>query len=94
MSSEPEGLVLDLGPGRGWVVAVLRAGDPVDFDQETWRDALVLVQSGALRITCRSGRTVQFAAGAIVYFRGLELATIGAGGGADAVLLALRREPR
>ena len=94
MSSPPEGLHFDLERACRTAqarVAVLPAGEPEPYDEELWRDSLVLVQSGQLRMTCLTGAHAVFGAGSVVHLRGLSLSTIGADGDADAVLLVISR---
>jgi hypothetical protein len=91
MTSAPDGLIFPVGPSsrtnRGHVS--FPAGAPVGYDADAWDQTLVMVQQGVLRLTCRSGREVDFPAGSILYLSGLPLAGIGAAGHDPVILLLL-----
>lgn len=70
---------------------VLNPGQPLAFDPDRWRDALVLVQSGVLQMRCRSGQATSFDAGCVVHFANLDLDSLSAGGEEPTHLLAVCR---
>lgn len=90
MTSEPDGLIVPVRPSsRANCVVSFPAGKPVGYDPAAWDRTLVMVQQGVLRLTCRSGRKVDFPAGAILHLSGLALASIGAAGHDPVILLLL-----
>lgn len=79
MKTSVEGLAISLDTTlrTGGVNHVaLNAGEVLAFEPEHWRDALVLVQHGSVRLECRSGGCAVFPTGAILYLDGLSLNSI------------------
>lgn len=79
MKTSVEGLAISLDTtlGTGCVNHVaLHPGEALAFEPEQWRDALVLVQHGSVRLECRSGGCAVFPTGSILYLDGLSLSSI------------------
>jgi len=95
MSTSSDGLVFGLDGETGSVaMTVLDPGEDTPFVADDWRGCLIMVQSGALRLTCRSGRTAIFNAGSLLYLDGLELTSVGSGFADVTVLLTIRPSKR
>lgn len=69
--------------------AVLEVGEHLPFEAQPWRDVLIVVQAGAVSLTCRSGRSAVFGRGCVLCFSGLDLESVSAVGGEALVILAV-----
>ncbi len=95
MTAEGEGLALALDRSSVSVdVATLRPGHDEPFEPSCWKGSLVMVQTGALRLHCQSGRAAVFTAGSVLYLDRLPLASLGADGNEATVLVILHPAPR
>ena len=56
-----------------------------------WPDGLVLIASGELELVCAGGTRRRFAAGDLIWLRGLGLVALRNRGADDVVLLAVSR---
>lgn len=63
----------------------------VPFVAEDWRDALVLIERGAVDLCCARGGRRRFTQGAVLFFEGLGLAALHNPGLEETVLVALSR---
>lgn len=73
---------------------ILVPGDWQVFDPSEWRDALVIVEAGALELHCSRGGRRRFDAGAMLCFLGLGLRALHNPGVVDTVLVAISRRAR
>jgi CRP-like cAMP-binding protein len=46
------------------------------FDEDEWRDALVVVESGEIEISCQDGGCRRFVRGDVLFFEGLRLRSL------------------
>ena len=72
------------------VVAVAPGGERA-YDEAEWRDALVVVEQGAIDLLGVSGARCSFARGDILWLAGVPLRALYNPGDEPAVLLALAR---
>ena len=63
----------------------------VPFVAEEWRDALVLIERGAVDLLCVRGGRRRFTQGAVLFFEGLALTALHNPGVDETVLVALSR---
>jgi len=70
---------------------VIAAGGDLAYDEDDWRDALVVVQSGRLEVEGRCGSIFGFASGAVLWLTGLPLRTLRNPGDEETLLLAISR---
>lgn len=73
-------------------VVVVPPGRGLPFDEDEWRDALVLVTHGVVELEGRSGSRRRFGRGALLWLTGLPLRTLHSCGREPAVLVALARQ--
>jgi hypothetical protein len=73
----------------------LAPGGERPFDADEWRDALVLVERGAVELASASGASWRFAAGEMLWLDGLWLRALNNPGAEPARLVAIspRRSP-
>jgi hypothetical protein len=96
----------DLGPERlsflgrrlpSWVehrMVILAPGHALTYDQADWRDALVVIESGALDLECLGGSRQRFVRGDLLRLSGLPLRALHNPGREPAVLTVVsRRRP-
>ncbi|MDN5915833.1 MAG: hypothetical protein L0I76_12095 [Pseudonocardia sp.] len=67
-------------------------GDARAHDEDEWQGTLIVVEAGEIELRCRDGGRRRFAAGAVLWFTGLNLASVHNPGDEPAVFRALRRE--
>ena len=72
-------------------VVAVPAGGARAFDSGEWRDAIVLVRSGAIDVECRAGGCRRFATGELLWLSGLPLRALHNHGEEPAVLVAVAR---
>lgn len=82
--------------GRLWPTfaartVVLMPGSVLPYAAVDWCDALIVVESGVLEVEAASGVRRLFGAGDILFFAGLDLRALRAGGPEPAVLRAVSR---
>jgi hypothetical protein len=61
------------------------------YDEEEWRDSIVLIESGELELECCSGGRCGFRRGDVLWLFGLPLRLLRNRGPAPTVLLAVSR---
>jgi hypothetical protein len=66
-------------------------GSSRPYDEEEWRDAIVVVECGEIEIEGRCGVRARFRAGAIIWLFGLRLVALNCVGSEPAVLVAVAR---
>jgi len=66
-------------------------GEVVLYDEDDWRDALVLVRQGEIVLETRCGRSFFFQTGAILWLAGLPLTSLRNRGGERTVLVSAAR---
>jgi quercetin dioxygenase-like cupin family protein len=81
-----------------WVelkTVVLEPGHRLAFDQADWRDAIVVVEGGALELECLGGSRERFVRGDLLWLCGLPLRALHNPGREPVVLsvVARRRAP-
>src|SRR3712207_2631607 len=64
------------------------------YAEAEWRDALVTVESGEVDLECEHGARRRFGSGAVLWFTGLGLRTIGNRSPIPTVLVAISRRAR
>jgi hypothetical protein len=79
------------GPAFRRRTVTLRADETVPYVAEDWRDAIVMIERGAVDLCCVRGGRRRFAKGAILFMDGLALRSLHNPGLEDAVLVALSR---
>lgn len=62
-----------------------------DYDEDDWRDALVVVVRGEIELEARSGGRERFARGAVLSLAGLSLRALHNRGAEPAELVTVRR---
>jgi hypothetical protein len=72
------------------VVAVAPGGDR-PYDEDEWRDALVLVRSGEIELRGVSGASRCFGRGDLIWLEGVPLRLLHNPGSEPAVLVAISR---
>lgn len=71
----------------------LRPGRARPHDEDEWRGALIVVDAGEIELCCRAGGRRVFGTGAVLWFTGLDLASVRNPGEVDAVFRAVTRDP-
>jgi hypothetical protein len=79
------------GPAFRRRTVTIRAQETVPYVAEDWRDAIVMIEQGAVDLCCVRGGRRRFAKGAILFMDGLALRSLHNPGIEDAVLVALSR---
>jgi quercetin dioxygenase-like cupin family protein len=77
-----------------WVemrVVVVAPGHRLAFDQADWRDAVVVVEGGALDLECLGGRRQRFVRGDLLSLHGMSLRALHNPGHEPAVLAVVSR---
>ena len=69
----------------------LEPGSALPYEEESWRDALVTVESGELELVMLCGRSSFFQKGDVLWLHGLPLASLRNRGVEPAVLVAASR---
>lgn len=72
-------------------VTVLAPGGTRPYDDEEWRDALVVVRRGEIELECLAGGRRAFREGDVLFLAGLSLQALHNPGGEPAVLVAVAR---
>ena len=72
-------------------VVAVAPGDDRPYDEDEWRDALVVVRSGAIELCGVSGAVCAFGAGDVLYLEGVPLRALRNSGAEPAVLVAVSR---
>jgi hypothetical protein len=69
----------------------VEAGSERSYDPAEWFDALVVVEQGEVELECRSGGSVRFMQGDVLWLTGLPLRALRNPGPDAAVLVAISR---
>jgi len=72
-------------------VTVLQPASSRPFDEEEWRDALVVVRKGEIELECLAGGRRAFREGDVLFLSGLSLRAMHNRGAEPAVLVAVSR---
>jgi hypothetical protein len=72
-------------------VVALAPGCRRAYDDAEWRDAIVVIERGALDLECASGNRYRFHCGAVLWLAGLPLCALYNPGKEHALLVAARR---
>ena len=72
-------------------VTVLAPGETRPYDEEDWRDALVVVRRGEVELECLAGGRRAFRAGDVLFLVGLSLRALHNRGAEPVVLVAVSR---
>jgi quercetin dioxygenase-like cupin family protein len=70
---------------------VLAPGTERPFEEDEWRDAIVVVESGWIELECRSGSRRRFRRGDVLWLIGLPLRSLHNSGRVPTVLIAVSR---
>jgi hypothetical protein len=70
---------------------VVAPGAERPYDEEEWRDAIVVVESGRIELECSCGGRRRFGGGDVLWLIGLPLRVLRNRGPVPAVLLAVSR---
>ena len=73
-------------------VVVIEPGGEHPYEEDEWRDALVMLEHGAVVLCFRCGRLMLLTRGAILWFTGLPLRAVHNQGEEPAVLVGISRE--
>ena len=76
-------------PGFVRRTVTIAPGHARPADGLEWADALVLVARGAVELECAGGSARRFAAGSLIWLRGLPVRALRNPGPGDAVLVAV-----
>ncbi|CAN5808284.1 hypothetical protein BH24ACT3_BH24ACT3_12750 [soil metagenome] len=76
-----------------WEVTV-EAGCSLPYDDDDWRDAIVVMERGRIDLECTAGRHRHFARGAVLCLTGLPLVALHNRGREPVVLVAVSRRRR
>jgi hypothetical protein len=66
-------------------------GEDRPHDEDEWQGALIVVESGEIELRCRAGGRRRFGAGAVLWFTGLDLASVHNPGAEPAVFRGITR---
>jgi hypothetical protein len=91
---EPERLSFlgrPLAPGFVLRVVVVAPGAQRAYDEDEWRDAIVVVEWGEIVLEPRAGRSYCFERGDVLWLQGLALRALRNRGREPAVLVAVAR---
>jgi hypothetical protein len=80
-----------LGPSFRARVVTIAAGARLPYVESDWRDALVVVEAGAVELECREGSSRRFSCGNVLWLTGLGLVAVHNRGEVAAVLMAVSR---
>jgi hypothetical protein len=72
-------------------LVTIPAGTSLDVDEAAWRDAIVVLEAGALEVECVHGGRRSFDVGATMWLAGLDLKTLHSTGAEAVVLTAVSR---
>ncbi len=66
-------------------------GEDRPHDEDEWQGALIVVEAGEIELRCRAGGSRRFGAGAVLWFTGLDLASVHNPGPGPAVFRGITR---
>jgi hypothetical protein len=87
----PSFLGRDVPPGFELRVVVVPGGGERPYVDDEWRDALVVVEDGAIELECKGGAVGRFRAGDVLWICGLGVRVLRNRGTVPAVLAAVTR---
>ncbi|MGH9137739.1 MAG: hypothetical protein ACRD0G_11915 [Acidimicrobiales bacterium] len=76
------------------VVVTIEPGASRAYDEDEWRDAIVVVELGDIDLECTQGGRRRFTAGNVLWFDGLPVRAVHNPGADAAVVVAIRRARR
>lgn len=71
---------------------IVAPGECRPHDEDEWRGTLIVVESGEIELRCRAGGSRRFAAGAVLWFTGLNIAFVHNPGNEPAVFRGVSRD--
>jgi hypothetical protein len=74
-------------------VVILLEGDAAAYSPNDWRDALVVLERGEVRVECLDGRRITFRQGGVFCLNGIDAQLLRNVGSGTAVLVAVSRRP-
>ena len=80
-----------LGPAFRARIVTIAPGGARPYDEAEWRDALVVVERGAVVVECRAGGRRTFGSGDILWLTGMGVRALHNQGEEIAVLVAVSR---
>ena len=83
-----------LGPSFRTRVVTVAPGAHLAYDEEEWRDALVVVECGEVVLECQDGGRRPFGSGDIFWLTGMGVIALHNEGAGNVVLVAVSRERR
>lgn len=82
-----------LGPSFRARTVTIRPGGTRPYVEDEWRDALVVVEIGAVVVECQAGGRRAFGAGDVLWLTGMGVRAVHNEGAESAVLVAVSRRP-
>jgi quercetin dioxygenase-like cupin family protein len=80
-----------LGPSFRSRTVAIRPGGTRPYEEAEWRDALVVVECGAVVVECQAGGRRTFQAGEVLWLTGMGVRALHNEGQESAVLVAVSR---
>jgi hypothetical protein len=80
-----------LGPSFRAHTVTIRPGGTRPYDEEEWRDALVVVELGSVVVECHAGGRRTFGTGDVLWLTGMGVRAVHNEGEESAVLVAVSR---
>jgi quercetin dioxygenase-like cupin family protein len=80
-----------LGPSFRSRTVTIAPGATRPYDEAEWRDALVVVECGAVVVECRAGGRRTFGSGDVLWLTGMGVRALHNDGTESAVLVAVSR---
>ncbi|MHA6617991.1 hypothetical protein [Pseudonocardia sp. DLS-67] len=80
-----------LGPSFRARTVTIRPGATRPYVEDEWRDALVVVELGAVVVECHAGGRRAFGTGDVLWLTGMGVRAVHNEGGESAVLVAVSR---
>jgi quercetin dioxygenase-like cupin family protein len=81
-----------LGPSFRARTVTIGPGRSRPYDEAEWRDALVVVECGAVVVECRAGGRRTFESGDVLWLTGMGVRALHNDGAETAVLVAVSRQ--
>ncbi len=81
-----------LGPSFRARTVTIAPGGIRPYDETEWRDALVVVECGAVVVECHAGGRRTFGAGDVLWLTGMGVRALHNDGAETAVLVAVSRQ--
>jgi quercetin dioxygenase-like cupin family protein len=83
-----------LGPSFRSRTVTIRPGDSRPYEEAEWRDAIVVVECGAVVVECHAGGRRTFTVGDVLWLTGMGVRALRNEGQESAVIVAVsRRRP-